>query len=75
MLRRTDRNAMLLEALKDESEMFEMFVFVCAGQEDVISIHEGEMESMKQLIHESLEFLSFSSRKTCEGIRIGRMAL
>lgn len=48
-LRGIDRNAILLEALKDEAEMVSMFVFSCTSSEDIINIHEGETKTMKHL--------------------------
>lgn len=52
-----DRGSILL-VLKNQREMAAVFVFVCTGNENVISIQGRETETRRHLIHELLEGLS-----------------
>lgn len=61
-LRRVGKNAILLEALKNEAGMIARFVFVCTGTEDVISIRERKIETTKHVVYECLKCLSWISQ-------------
>lgn len=54
-------------------EMLAIFMFLCAGNEDVISIHESGIETTNHLVPELPECLSCTSH--AKGIHIGQMVL
>lgn len=58
----TERSSIPLGVLKDEATMLAMFAFVCTGNYDIINVHEGEIETTKHLVHETLGCLSCSSQ-------------
>lgn len=50
----------LVGALKEESEMLAMFVFVCTDNEDTITTHEVEDKTTNHLFNEPLKCLSYT---------------
>lgn len=61
---------MLLETL-----LFEMFVLGCTGIEDIINIHECEIEIAPHLALETLECLGRISQPKRQEINVDQMAL
>ncbi len=57
-----DRHAKVAEAFKDQAQVMEMFISAGAGDENVINIRIGEMQTSQDVVHESLKGLGRISK-------------
>ena len=52
-----DDDAMLVEAVENRSQVFEVLFGGVASDEDVVDVYVGEGDTSENLVHESLECL------------------